>query len=248
MLMSAARPKRKLWLNRKELSMSGQSPQATAEYLQPTVYCDSDNYEIRKTALTLVKDAHTPRDAAVRIFLFVRDEILFAMDEPTEASQTLRRKTGQCVSKSTLQIALFRAAGIPARYNKVDVHKNCLKGLISPEVFNQFADSIDDHPWCECYLSERWISCEALYDRALYEAAVEQGILDRNKITTIDWDGERNLATLSAWILKDKGTAPHLDDLIETHRRDFGQFWHLCREFNQYTVKVRTNSPTVSRA
>jgi len=219
--------------------MNWQSPQGMHEYLRPTIYCDNDNSEIREAALTLIKDAQTPRDAAVRIFFFVRDEILFDLDAPTKASQTLRRKTGQCVTKSTLQIALLRAAGIPARYHRVDVHKNCLKGLISPVVFSQFADSIDDHPWCECYLSGGWMSCETLFDRTLYESAVRQGIIDRNEITTIDWDGERDLAISSAWILKDKGACSHLDNLIERWRTDFAQFWRLCREFNHYTMKVR---------
>jgi len=219
--------------------MNWQSPQGMDEYLRPTIYCDSDNTEIQDTAITLTKDTETPKDAALKIFLFVRDEMLFSLDEHTKASQTLRRKTGQCVTKSTLQIALLRATGIPARYHKVNVHKNCLHGLISPEIFNQLPDSIDDHPWCECYLSERWISCEALYDRTLYEAVVKHGIFDRNKIT-IDWDGESDLATLSSWILKDKGTAPDMDEPIEIHRRAAAQFWHLCREFSQYTVQIRT--------
>jgi hypothetical protein len=222
--------------------MNWRAPQGMDDYLRPTIYCDSDNPEIRETALTLIKDTQTPKDAALKIFLFVRDEMLFGLNEHTKASQTLRRKTGQCVTKSTLQIALLRAAEIPARYHRVDVHKNCLKGLISPMVFNQFADSIEDHPWCDCYLSGRWISCETLFDRTLYESAVRQGIVDRNQITTIDWDGERDLLTLSAWILKDKGACPHMDDLIERNRRDFAQFWQLCREFSQYTINVRSGS------
>jgi hypothetical protein len=220
--------------------MTWQPPQGMDEYLRPTIYCDSETPEIQEAASALIKDAQTPEDAALKIFFYVRDEMLFDLDEPTNASETLRRKTGQCVTKSTLQIALLRAAGIPARYHKVDVHKNCLKGLISPAVFNQFADSIDDHPWCDCYLSERWISCETLIDRTLYESAVRQGIIDKKKITTIDWNGETDLVTVSAWILKDKGTSPSLDDLIERGRRQFAQFWRLCREFSQYTTKIRT--------
>lgn len=219
--------------------MTWQAPEGMDEYLRPTEYCDSDNQELKRAAVDIIQDSQTPKDAALKIFHFVRDEILFAIDEHTKASDTLRRGTGQCVTKTGLQIALLRASRIPARYHLVDVHKYCLKGLISPNAFNGFEESITDHPWCECYLFGKWISCETLFDKALYDTGVEKGIIRKEEIPTIEWDGESDLITLSFWILKDKGTYPNLDDLIERERKEFAQFWPVLRESNQYTMKLR---------
>jgi len=219
--------------------MTWQATEGMDEYLRPTEYCDSDNQELKRATVDIIQDSQTPKDAALKIFHFVRDEILFAIDEHTKASDTLRRGTGQCVTKTGFQIALLRASRIPARYHLVDVHKNCLKGLISPNAFNGFEESIKDHPWCECYLFGKWISCETLFDKALYDTGVEKGIIRKEEIPTIEWDGESDLITLSFWILKDKGTYPNLDDLIERERKEFAQFWPVLRESNQYTMKLR---------
>jgi len=220
--------------------MTWQTPEGMDEYLRPTEYCDSDNQEIRQAAIDLIKDSQTPKDAALEIFQFVRDEILFAIDEHTKASDTLQRGTGQCATKTGLQIALLRAARIPARYHLADVHKNCLKGLISPTAFDGFDERITDHFWCECYLSGKWISCETLFDKALYDTGVEKGIISKEDMPTIEWDGESDLITLSVWILKDKGTFPNLDNLIDRERKELAQFWPVLRESNQYTMKLRT--------
>lgn len=224
--------------------MIWEPPKGMDDYLDSTTYCDSQNQALRTVLSAIVKNTQSPKDAALRIFHFVRDEILFALDEHTPASETLRRKTGQCTTKTGLQIALLRAAAIPARFHLVDVHRNSLKGLISPSVFAQFEESITDHPWCECYLSGRWISCESIFDRALYESAVAQHLIDAKDIDTIDWDGDSDLIVLSRYILKDKGTHASLDEMMERERKDYAEFWPVMRASNQHTMKIRAGSDT----
>lgn len=89
------------------------------EYLEQTQLCDSDDGEIRKKAQEIVKDARTPKEAAVKIFYFVRDEIAYALDVYcVKASHTLRKGSGPLFSEthSPRPVARFRdSSQIPAR-------------------------------------------------------------------------------------------------------------------------------------
>ena len=224
--------------------MDWTAPEGMDEYLSPTVYCDSDCQLVRKAAHDIIEGSRTPKAAALRVFAFVRDKIPFALDEHAKASDTLRRGNGQCTTKTGLQIALLRAVGIPARYHVTDVHKNSLRGLISPEAFDVFDDTVADHPWCECYLSGRWLSCETLFDKALYGAGVGLGIISKDDIATIDWDGASDLVMLTSWVLKDKGTTPSIDDLIDLERPGFVPVLPVLRQSNEHTMRVRTRRVT----
>jgi hypothetical protein len=194
--------------------MEWQPPEGMDEYLKPTQICDCDNQEIGGKAKEIIADAKTPSEAAIKIFYFVRDQILFALDYGFRASETLKRGTGQCVTKTNLQIALLRAARIPARYHQVVLTKNCLKGIIADLAFKFSPERILWHPWCECYLTDKWISCDTLFDKGLYEAACKKGIISKEQIPTIDWDGENDLNTMTAWILEDVGTLYSFDDVL----------------------------------
>lgn len=201
--------------------MEWQPPKGMAEYLGETELCDTDNAEITKKAEEIVKDAKTPKEAALGIFSFVRDHILFGMDNcDVRASDTLKKRMGHCITKTTLQVALLRAAGIPARYHQVVLRKDCLKGIISPLLHGRLPDKIWFHPWCECYLSEKWVSCDSLFDRALYDAITRKGIISKEQIPTIDWDGENDLNTMNAWMLEDTGTFHSLDDVFRQAQKE----------------------------
>lgn len=209
------------------------------DYLKATKYCDCDNQEIIKKAKQLTAGASTQKEAANRIFNFVRDEIRFALEEHSPASETLKRGTGQCVTKSSLQIALLRAAGIPARYHLVDLISDCLKGIISQEAYEGFGGVITDHPWCECHLSNKWISCDTLFDEPLYEAGLRKGVISKADIPTIDWDGENDVNTMTTWIVKDKGRSPNRDDRWDNERKEMGSLWPILRESNKFTEQLR---------
>ena len=219
--------------------MSCQSSKEMVDYLKATKYCDCDNQEIIKKAKQLTAGASTQKEAANRIFNFVRDEIRFALEEHSPASETLKRGTGQCVTKSSLQIALLRAAGIPARYHLVDLISDCLKGIISQEAYEGFGGVITDHPWCECHLSNKWISCDTLFDEPLYEAGLRKGVISKADIPTIDWDGENDVNTMTTWIVKDKGRSPNRDDRWDNERKEMGSLWPILRESNKFTEQLR---------
>ena len=79
----------------------------------------------------------------------------------------------------------------------------------------------DHHTWCECYLSGKWISCEALFDKELFEGMREKGVTAASQIPSIDWDGENDLIVLKPWEVEDFGTFASLDDFWREFSKRF---------------------------
>jgi hypothetical protein len=68
------------------------------------------------------------------------------------ASDTLRKGEGMCTNKANLQVALLRAAGIPAGYVVVHVTKACFEG---PQVLDEVLAAISPitvHVFCAAYI------------------------------------------------------------------------------------------------
>ncbi|MFX0004308.1 MAG: transglutaminase family protein [Promethearchaeota archaeon] len=182
--------------------------------MKSTKFCDCDNQKIITKAKELTKNDKTPRDAALSIFYFVRDQIPFMGGPVVKASETLEIGNGFCITKSNLQVALLRAVNIPARYHLAHLRKSILIGIIPGIESDDIHDIITYHPWCECYLSNRWISCEALFEKTLVEKLYNKGIYNKEDMHIIDWDGESDLSTVTAWKVEDKGTHDSLDELF----------------------------------
>jgi hypothetical protein len=196
--------------------MRWQPPAGMDEYLKPTELCDSDHAEVKNKAQEITKDAETPKEAAIRIFDFVRDQILFGFNRlNAKASETLKGGIGFCITKSNLQAALLRATGIPARYHQVLLNRESLKDLVPNFFYRKVPERIPWHTWCECHLSGKWVDCEPLFDKGLYNAACKKNIIRKEQLPNIDWDGEHNLIMVAAFILEDKGPFHDLDDVFE---------------------------------
>jgi hypothetical protein len=223
--------------------MAWQLPEGMDEYLKSTEFCESDNKEIKEKARELVKDAATQKEAALNIFHFARDSIRFGLDfTDFRASHALKTRLGFCIHKPNLQIALLRAVGIPARSHRVGAKKETLQGIVSDLAYKASPDVLNHHIWCECHLSGKWISCEALFDKELFEGMREKGVTIASQIPTIDWDGENDLIVVKPWVVKDFGTFDSLDDFWReiakqyrpTIRRRIGAFFS-----NRYTDSLR---------
>ena len=226
--------------------MKYQSKEGMEDYLKPTEFCDCNNPEIIDKAKELTKNDKTPKEAALNIFHFVRDKIIFMVCECSKASETLKKGHGDCGTKTNLQVALLRAVNIPARYHLASLTKECLKGVVSESLYKLFPDEISHHLWCECYLPDRWIACDTLFDEALAKGIYKKGIFTKEDIPTIYWDGENDLNTMTKWIIEDKGTLPSLDDLfIEAHREsdelpfEKDQLEMIVNQSNKYTDSIR---------
>jgi hypothetical protein len=99
------------------------------------------------------------------------------------------------------------------------VHKGVLRGLVADFVLRSMSPEAS-HFWTECYLAGRWIACETLLDKPLYEGMLKQGLITKNQIPTIDWDGVNDLALLKPWITSDRGCVASADEAIREVRNN----------------------------
>jgi transglutaminase-like putative cysteine protease len=203
------------------------------EYLKATALCDCDNAMLKATASQIVAGAHTPAAVSQRVFRYVRDRIAFnaTLDIYLKASQTLGRKVVDYCNKVNLQVALLRAAGIPARCHLVRVQKEVLRPFIPGFLYRRLPSPVG-HFWCECYLSGRWVACETLFDRPLYRGMLAAGLVTQEQVPTIDWDGETDLVLFGPWIVKDVGPYPSYDELVELAQDEGMPPKFLCQLFD----------------
>jgi len=219
-------------------------PEGMQEYVSPTEFCDCENVEIKQKSEELTRNASSPKEAAMNIFNYVRDQMLFAIGRTdVKASETLKDKQGFCVTKTNLQVALLRAAGIPARYHQVVLHKDVLKGIIPDPIHDMMDERIPAHPWCECYLSGKWVACDLFLDKYTYNAAVKEGILSREKMPTIDWDGDTDLKIADPWMLEDVGIHSSYDELckraVKESKTPPSVMIEVFKQSNLYTKMLR---------
>ena len=172
-------------------------------YLSVTKLVDSDHPLVRAAALKVVGEAETPKDAAVRISSFVRDKIPLAIVNPWKtASETLRMRKGSCLTKATLQVALLRSVGIPARFRVVEFKGNDPAewlGIVPSFSVSRLPERWS-HIFGEVYIEGRWIMADATFDKALVP-------------DTDDWDGEKDVCCIAPEaVLADLGAFVSIDE------------------------------------
>jgi transglutaminase-like putative cysteine protease len=201
--------------------MEPESTETMTQFLTPTPLCDSDNAKIKDKAEELAK-GRDPSEAAVSIFYFVRDKITFGLYYPdAKASTTLDHGSGFCMTKTNLQMALLRAAGIPSRCHLVQLPKEVNQAYIPAFFMNRTPDLIV-HPWCECYLDGSWVACDSVLDEAMYRGMIGGGHLSVADVPSIDWDGRTDLVWGKPYIKADLGTFPSWDEGIQEAKRRGG--------------------------
>lgn len=173
------------------------------EFLKPSVLCDSDDPMVKATATEITRETRTSKKAAVKIFYFVRDKIKLTLVHPWKsASETLEIGKGSCLTKATLQVALLRSVGIPARFRVLEFKGN------DPEewegILPSFAVSRMPERWphyfAEVYIEGKWIMADATFDKYL--------IPDIE-----DWDGENDVCSVEdTAVLSDMGTFASIEE------------------------------------
>jgi len=139
-------------------------------FLRPTAFLDGDHPAVSGFARAKAGGALGPVEKARRLFLAVRDDILY---DPYgieweaagfRASRCLERGGGYCVTKAVLLAACARASGIPARLGFADVinHLNAprLREIMETDLFVW-------HGYAELRLSGRWIKATPAFNQSL---------------------------------------------------------------------------------
>jgi transglutaminase-like putative cysteine protease len=146
-------------------------------------FIDSESSAVAAFATRAVAGVDDPIEAALRLYLAVRDDIIydpyvdFSDESNYRASGVLAAGRGFCIGKAALFAAAARSIGIPARVGYADVRNHLtsprLRQLIGTDVFVW-------HSYTDIFLAGRWVKATPAFDRAL---------CDRVGIKTLDFDG-----------------------------------------------------------
>ena len=120
-----------------------------AKYLKATTNCQVNDPSIKNKAADLTNGLTSDMAKAKAIFNWVRDSVSYSFYYDTKygAVNTLKYKSANCVDHSHLLIALYRAAGLPARY----VHGTC-----------KFSSgSTYGHVWAQVLVDGKWYVADA---------------------------------------------------------------------------------------
>ncbi|WP_407454795.1 pseudomurein-binding repeat-containing protein, partial [Methanobrevibacter sp.] len=122
-------------------------------YYKSSTNCPVNNSVIKAVVDSLISGLTSDYDKAQVIFNYVRDTISYSFYYDTRygAVGTLNAKTGNCVDHSHLLIAMYRTAGLAARY----VHGTC--------TFS--SGSTYGHVWTQVLIDGNWIVGDATSSR-----------------------------------------------------------------------------------
>jgi transglutaminase-like putative cysteine protease len=155
-------------------------------YLMPTSIIDSNHKRVRDFAMQTVDGSKDPVEMAVKLYLAVRDTILydpyspFYLPEHFRASYVLKRGRSFCVPKASLLCALGRSSGIPSRVGLADVRNHlATKQLIDFLGSNLFIY----HGFVEFYLEGKWVKATPAFNSSL---------CTRHKVLPLEFNGRED--------------------------------------------------------
>jgi Transglutaminase-like superfamily len=138
--------------------------------LTATRLLDFDHPDIESLVARRSWRALPPYDRIGAVYDFVRNQIAFGYNEGDEltASRVLADGIGQCNTKSTLLMALLRAAGISCRFHGFTIDKQLQKGAITGLAYWLAPQRIIHS------LEGRWIALEGFILDELYLASLQR--------------------------------------------------------------------------
>ncbi|WP_406537303.1 Ig-like domain repeat protein [Methanobrevibacter sp.] len=122
-------------------------------YLAAAANCQVNNSKIKKLVNKLTSGLTSDKAKATAIFNYVRDTISYSFYYDTKhgAVGTLNAKSGNCVDHSHLLVAMYRTAGLAARYG----HGTC--------TFS--SGSTYGHVWTQVLIGDTWTVSDATSSR-----------------------------------------------------------------------------------
>jgi len=187
--------------------------------------------EVMRFAKKVSSDAKNKIEAAIKIFSFVRD-LKFGASPIYRASQVLKHLNEPliCASKAALQVACYRALGIPSRFHvwKVKVSDNTIQ-RINQLLFAESKKKLKSnwilyHVAAEVFLG-RWIVSDATIDKALCSV-----------FRVFDWDGMRDVFMDGFDYLEDLGSFADIPKfIVRLSRGSFLPFY--LRPFSRLIIR-----------
>ena len=157
-----------------------------SRYLTPTAIIDSDHQSIRIYAKKVTSETGDPVEKAVKLYLAVRDSILydpyspFYLPEHYRASYVLNRGRSFCIPKASLLCALGRACGIPSRVGFADVRNH----LATKQLVDFMGSTLFVyHGFVEFYLEGRWVKATPAFNR---------GLCLKHKVPPLEFNGRED--------------------------------------------------------
>ena len=123
-----------------------------AAYLAASTNCQVNNAKIKQLVTKLTEGLTSDKAKATAIYNYVRDAISYSFYYDTKygAVGTLEAGSGNCVDHSHLLVAMYRTAGLPARY----VHGTCT-----------FTSGTYGHVWTQVLIGNTWVVSDATSSR-----------------------------------------------------------------------------------
>lgn len=139
-------------------------------FLEPAPGIQCDHPEVLALARKIIKGSANDRDAAAKLFTWVRDTVRYNPYVPFDdlndylALSTLERGKGYCVQKSALLCALARSVGIPARLGFADIENHQLPANLAQVLGSPI---MAHHCFVEWFVGGRWLKSTPSFEEPL---------------------------------------------------------------------------------
>lgn len=176
----------------------------TARYLKETPILNYSHNSFQKLSQEKKWSKLPEYERIGAIYHFVQNHLIFGYNKSDEipASEVLEDGYGQCNTKGSLLMALFRQHGIPCRFHGFTIDKELQKGAITG-LFYLMAPKSIIHSWVEIFFQGEWINLEGFILDKQYLKSLQRKFSDTTgsfsgygvattdfKNPSIDWEGK----------------------------------------------------------
>ena len=238
--------------------MSSKIGELMMNYLNETPLLDFKHQSIQQ----LINQNHwmelEEKQKIQQVYLFVRDQIKFGYNlaDDIKASVILKDGFGQCNTKSTLLMALFRAVGIECRLHGFTIEKSLQKGAFTG-IWYILAPKNILHTWVEVKFKQNWYHLEGVILDSKYLSAL-QNLYKKSNLNfcgfgaytedllkpQVNWD-ENNTYIQKLGINQDFGLYDNPDSFYHDHQQIKSVFkkmifkWFVRPSNNRNVARLR---------
>lgn len=198
--------------------------QSATDTLAETVYCDHSHLAIQKLSDQFRQSSTDTADLVEKVFLFVRDSIVFGGDHwQVKASETLAKGYGACFNKNLLMIALLRAAKVPSKLMANPLKKTFAK--LSAGSACRFFSEPFYHCFSNVLINGQWKALDPTLDRRTYETFFKPA----GVTWQIDWDETTDMLLYAESVAGPPREYNQIDEALKKHLDSYYLFKHEPR-------------------